>query len=438
MDSSIKIGSAWILIFSCLIGLVLIVLCVSLARYRHAVLLLRKEMDAKAVDYEQQVEKAKAAAQAKGDFLSRMSHEIRTPLNAILGMAQIAKNTSEKSKVKDCMDKLEDSSKHLLGVINDILDFSKIESGNFALDAKLFSLIRDIDFVVSMLKTKIADKNLNFSADVGGIQHDGVVGDMLRLNQVLINLLSNAIKFTDSGGTIELIVEELLHVGGESVYRFTVRDTGVGIDQEQAKKLFTPFMQANAGVARVYGGTGLGLAISQNIVRMMGGDIELETQPGIGSAFMFTIRTPAQESFTEFEERNVALAPPAKLHGKRILIVDDIEINREVVEALLDGSGAIMDVAVNGKEALDAFLTAGPYWYDLILMDMQMPVMDGCAATMEIRDSGKRDAQDIKIVAMTANVLPEDVQRARKAGMNGYLAKPIDLAELYAGMEEWL
>jgi signal transduction histidine kinase len=240
----------------------------------------RRELQKRTDELELQVNQARVAASAKGDFLSRMSHEIRTPLNAIIGMVQIMRGAPESDKIPEYMGLMEDNSKHLMGVINDILDFSKLESGRLVLDEQCFSLRRDIDFLSAMFQSRAGDKGLRLKIELLDITHDGVVADMLRLNQVLINLLSNAVKFTDSGGSVTLTVQELAHLNGESAYRFSVKDSGVGIEPEQAQKLFTPFTQANADISRVYGGTGLGLAISQSIVRMMGGDIELETQPG--------------------------------------------------------------------------------------------------------------------------------------------------------------
>lgn len=233
-----------------------------------------------------------------------------------------------------------------------------------------------------------------------------------------------------------LSVQEIAHMDESSVYRFSVQDSGIGIDPEQAKKLFTPFTQANSSVSRLYGGTGLGLSISQSIVRMMGGDIELETTPGKGSLFQFTIKVKAVEKAPKVQVITSKL--PAKLRGKRILIVDDIDINREIMMALLDGSGAHVDMAVDGNQALIIFLESNPYQYDLIFMDMFMPVMDGCTATEKIRACERPDAKTIKIVAMTANVMKEEMDRAFSAGMNGYLSKPVEMDVLCTKLEEWL
>ena len=439
MNEFIQIRAEWFIAMSCILCLFVSGMVFLLFRYRRRCSHLLDERQKMAVDFEEQVEKVKVSAKAKGDFLSQMSHEIRTPLNAIMGMVQIAQNTTNPDMVKDCIKKMEYNSKRLLQVVNDILDFSKMESGSFVFEKTRFSLTRELDFIASMFKTKADEKNLSLQIKAENIQHDGITTDKLRLNQVLINLISNAVKFTDSGGAVEASAEEMFHMDGESVYRFTVRDNGAGIEQEQVKKLFTPFTQANAGVARVYGGTGLGLAISQNIVQMMGGDIELETEFGKGSVFQFTIRVPAEEKvIISPSEDSKSAVSPEKLRGKRILVVDDIEINREIVTALLDGSGALIETAANGKEALDAFCAADPYWYDLILMDIQMPIMDGCTAAEKIRNSGRKDARDVKIIALTAHVTHEYVLKAYQSGMNDHIAKPIELTDLYAEMEEWL
>ena len=418
--------------------LALIFVSIRFHRCRRTVADLQDELRRQKESLELQIEKAKEAVGAKSDFLSRMSHEIRTPLNAIIGMAQIAQNASTPERMRESICKVEDSSKHLLGIINDILDYSKIEAGSLVLEEKLFSLTQDMNFVLSMVGLKAQEKGIDLRLEIDEIEHDGVRTDMLRLNQVLINLLSNAVKFTDAGGSVRLQAEELICVGEEAVYRFTVRDDGIGIDPLQARKLFTPFSQANAGIARIYGGTGLGLAISQNIVRMMGGEIEVETELGRGSVFQFTVRVPAQRQADEEKTSGALPVAPERIAGKRILIVDDIEINREVVAGLLDGCGVLIEMASNGREALDAFGSADGHRFDLILMDMQMPVMDGCTATQEIRASGQADAGSVPIVAMTANVMQEDVQRTREAGMNDYIAKPIEVEQLYRILEAYL
>ncbi|MDR0423926.1 MAG: response regulator, partial [Clostridiales Family XIII bacterium] len=380
---------------------------------------------------------AELASRAKGDFLSRMSHEIRTPMNAIVGMAQIAKNTPDIDRINSCLGKIQDNSNHLLGIINDILDFSKLEAGKLSLVEEQFSLKESIDFVVSMFEMKAKEKSLDFKLNIVRLEHDQLYTDALRLNQALINLLSNAVKFTEPGGMIELSINEESHDGDFGIYRFTVRDTGIGIEPKQAAKLFSPFEQANAVVGTRFGGTGLGLAISKNLVEMMGGGISLDSVPGKGSVFSFTInvRFISDAAKARPHKADEPSTAPCDLSGHRALIVDDIEINREILVEVLRGTGIETDCASNGLEALNKFRASLDGYYDVILMDMQMPVLDGCAATREIRACCKGDAQSVKIIAMTANVLAEDIKRALDSGMDGHLAKPVDFNALVRAID---
>lgn len=386
------------------------------------------------------LESTEHMTRAKGEFLSRMSHEIRTPMNAIIGMTQIGRHTNDYNKREECLIRIEENSNHLLGIINDILDYSKIDSGKLVLDSNWVSIRQNTDFIFSMLKSRADGKGLDFQVLLDNIEHDCVKVDALRLNQVLINFLSNAIKFTDAGGKIELTINELMAVGEESVYKFSVKDTGIGIDPLQIKKLFTPFSQANAGISRNYGGTGLGLVISKSIVEMMGGDIELETAPGKGSVFSFTIRLMAQKALPPMQKSPDGLASDAvpDFSRFRILIVDDIEINRVIAMEFLEASGVTMECAENGQDAVNIYMEKPAGYYDMIFMDMLMPVMDGCTATRMIRAAGKADSEAIKIIAMTANVLQEDVKRVFDAGMNGHIGKPVNVKEMFRVMGESL
>ena len=403
---------------------------------------------------------AETASRAKTDFMSRMSHEIRTPMNAITGMIQIAKVSDNINKIKGCLAQVESSSNHLLGVINDILDFNKIESGKLVLDVTEFSLSTNLDFVVSMMLTRAHQRNIGIRLNIENISNDGVSTDSLRLNQVLINLLSNAIKFSPEGSEVLLNVRELeteSPANGElfedaqeerrfSVFRFEVVDHGIGISKEHAAKLFKPFEQADGGITRNFGGTGLGLVISKSLVEMMGGKISFESEEGKGSLFAFTIRCPAQPVISKKipSEAEADICKSYDFSGRRCLVVDDIEINRAIIEELLSGTGITTETAGNGREAVDKFTSSETGHYDLILMDMQMPVMDGCTATRQIRaveaerysaaraasgDKEKPPEQPpgIPVIAMTANVLPEDVQMVIASGMNTHLGKPVDL-----------
>jgi signal transduction histidine kinase/CheY-like chemotaxis protein len=396
---------------------------------------------------------AEAASQAKGDFLSRMSHEIRTPMNAVIGMTQIAKSSDDIAKIRGCLDQVESSSTHLLGVINDILDFSKIEAGKLSLDETEFSLPANMDFVVSVMSPRAREKKIDLLLKLGTIVNDAVTAESLRLNQVLLNLLSNAVKFSPEGSGVELRAEERESGGGLSVFSFEVADRGIGISAANAEKLFKPFEQADGGITRKYGGTGLGLVIAKSLVEMMGGEISLQSEEGRGSTFSFTIRCPARPG----EESRSAAAAPAPgeeapafdFSGKRCLVVDDIEINREIILELLSGTGLEMETAGNGEEAAAKFREAPPGHFDVILMDMQMPVMDGCTATRQIRAAEEerrrsagtppdRPPRGIPVIAMTANVMEEDVKRAREAGMNAHLGKPIEIQSIFAVLRDFL
>ena len=377
---------------------------------------------------------AEAASRAKSDFLSRMSHEIRTPMNAIIGMAQILTGAKNLQKIETGINQIAASSQHLLGIINDILDFSKIEAGKLALESREFSLTQNTDFVVSMMRAKAAENNITINTGIKlPFLHDYIIADALRLNQVLLNILSNAVKFSHPGGVVDLSLEELSHANGISIFQFTVRDHGIGMTEQQTKQLFRPFEQGDRSVTRTYGGTGLGLAIAKSIVEALGGEIGFSSEPDKGSTFFFTIRVPAQ-SVSLQKNHGISLpddiAPPPNFSGKSMLVVDDIEINREIILELLSDSGIRMEEAQNGQEALDKFQNSPEGHFDFILMDMQMPVMDGCDATRAIRALPRSDAATVRIVAMTANVMREDVDKALASGMNAHTGKPIDVRHL--------
>ncbi len=386
-------------------------------------------------------QEAELANRAKGDFLSKMSHEIRTPMNAIIGMSQVAKQTEDLSKIRNCLQQIESSSDHLLGIINDILDFSKIEAGKLVLDDEPFVLMDDMEFVLSMIQPKMEEKELVLKSGIKTMQHNVITADVLRLNQVLLNLLSNAVKFSYEKGTIVVTAEEVDYSGGWGTYRFSVQDYGIGIDPDNAEKLFNPFEQADGSVSRKYGGTGLGLSISKNLIEMMGGELWVKSAGiGKGSCFSFTIHVRCEESVSG----NKKFIPEHQrsdtydFSGKRILIVDDIEINREIILELLSTTGIEIETASDGEEAVSKFLSASPGYYDIILMDVQMPIMDGLTATENIRSSFHIDAKKVVIIAMTANVLRDDVNSAMRSGMNNHLGKPVDLKVMLEMLDAYL
>lgn len=539
-----------------LLVLVLAVLMIFRARMRAAVI-------------QGNLEKAEAASRAKGEFLSRMSHEIRTPLNAILGMGAIAmQNLNDTEKVESCLKKLTLSSKHLLALINDVLDMSKIESGKVELRSEPFDLRAFLESLSSLYYIQAREKNLEYKTVLAGEVDEALVGDSLRLNQILTNLLSNALKFTPAGGSIELRVSQKKQSPSAVRLRFEVIDTGCGIDEQNYEKIFESFEQENSSVTNKYGGTGLGLSIVKRFSELMGGSVSVSSKLGEGSAFTVELpfkkathpkntadiprlkvlvvdsdpdaiayicsllhrmgmqveyvtngtlavsrvrdahsrqedfdicfvdcKLPDQDSFetirrirkvvenettavlitaydaVEIEKEAVqsgasgVLIKPlfasaitqaisslrqerplfdgkdsmnADFHGKRILLVEDNQLNREIAVELLRITGAEVECAEDGVEALKLFSQSPTDYYDLILMDIQMPRMDGLEATRQIRGLGRSDAGSVPIFAMTANAFAEDEQKSKAAGMNAHLSKPLDVKILYAQMKAFL
>ena len=384
---------------------------------------------------EQQRADADAASKSKSNFLANMSHEIRTPMNAIIGMTSIGKSSDDINRVKDCLQKIDGASKHLLGLINDVLDMSKIESGKFDLSESEFDFRRMIAQVENVNKFRIDDKNQNFMASIDEGIPQFLFGDDQRLSQVITNLISNASKFTPDYGNIQLDIRLISEEKEICVIQFSIIDSGIGISPEQQSKLFQSFQQAESDTSRKFGGTGLGLAISKSIVEMMGGRIWIESALGKGATFNFTIqikRGSGKSSITA-----VQYEPADHFEGHYILLAEDVEINREIVLALLESTLITIDCAENGKEALEMF-AAAPDKYELIFMDIQMPEMDGLEATRQIRALDIPNAKTIPIIAMTANAFREDVVKCLDAGMNGHLGKPLDFDDVLSKLRTYL
>ena len=369
------------------------------------------------------------SAEAKSNFLANMSHEIRTPMNAIIGMTTIARGAEgDAEKISDCLAKIERASAHLLGIINDVLDMSKIDASKFALAENPFSFREMLRSVYDINIVKVRERGQTLEMRVDEHIRDAVIGDDLRISQVINNLLSNAVKFSPDGGRIVLEANLSETEGACSRIRVSVADNGIGIPEAQREKLFKAFEQIDATRARKFEGIGLGLAISKSLVEMMGGRMSVESEPGVGSTFRFEVTLRHDEAEKRHEAPQTLGLDPSDAYdftGKRILLAEDIEINREIVSLFMEGTGVEIEYAENGWEACDKF-AAAPERYNLIFMDVHMPVMDGFEATERIRASGAPNAATITIVAMTANAFAEDVERCKRVGMNDHIAKPVD------------
>jgi len=394
----------------------------------------QKEMLAKLEDA---FEREHVANSAKSSFLSNMSHEIRTPMNAITGMVAIAKNSGDIERKDYCLGKIEGAASYLLGIINQILDMSKIEADKFELHSHSFDVEKMVRDVTSVLSVQIEEKGLSLGVYMDEAIPRFIIGDELRLSQVLTNLLVNAVKFTPAGGTASLRVSLMPDRG--NVLLVEVTDTGIGISPEHISRIFRAFEQAEADTPHKFGGTGLGLAISKRIVEMMGGTIRAESERGKGSRFVFTLPFETGDAVEDAAGRDL---PPGDLDpgcfaGHTVLLAEDVDINREIVVSLLEPTGITVDCAEDGKQALRMF-SESPDRYDMIFMDLQMPKLNGIAATRRIRKLGTEKAKTIPIVAMTANAFQEDIDDCLSNGMNDHLGKPLDFAQVLEKLRRYL
>lgn len=370
--------------------------------------------------------KAKAAGMARTRFLANLSHEIRTPMNAINGMLQIAEQSDDHEKMRSCLSTIRSASDQLLSLLNGILDISRIEEDRLTLGYDSFEPKSVITSLVDSFQMDAERKRQKLSVNAQDISQLTVSGDKMRLQQVLSNLLSNALKFTPEGGHIGLDIEGLKRDGNKTLLRFAVTDDGIGIKEELKEQIFVPFEQADGSTLRKYGGTGLGLAISQHIVNLMGGNIRVESKEGIGSAFSFSVWFDVESGPEEADQRAEAAADTYDFTGHTIMVVDDVEINRMIIGAFLEGTNVNLIEAENGEQAIQLFEQSAPGEIAVILMDIQMPVVDGFTASRTIRSLARDDARQVGILAMTANVYQEDIQQALDAGMDAHIGKPVD------------
>lgn len=402
------------------------------------------------------------ANRAKSIFLSNMSHDMRTLMNGIVGMTAIAmKHADNSAKISRCLNRIETASGYLLQLINDVLDMGKIEAGKLSITREEISLNNVLESVIMLIYSRIRERRHTLTLSVTDVRHVSFIGDKLRLNQILMNLLNNAVKYTPEGGSIALEIAEYTESSTLTPWlRFTVRDNGIGMDEEFLSKVFEMFTQESAGARTRFQGTGLGLAIASNLVTLMDGTIEVTSKKGAGSAF--TVRLPLTTSGMELPERaprcwSICInqdteewlipEPEASTHcdmetkslsGYRFLVVEDNELNLEIMTEILEGQGAMVETAENGQIAVEKFRASAPKYYNLVFMDIKMPIMSGYQAAQQIRALTHPDARTVPIIALTADAFPEDVEKALNSGMNAHMAKPLNLDILYAQIEKYV
>ena len=399
---------------------------------------LYREIRQKNQELEIVAKKAESAAHAKSEFLSRMSHDIRTPMNAIIGLTHLAKREDDMQVVREYLHKIDSSSKFLLGLINDILDLSKIENGEMTLNEGAFTKDEFVDSIQTVIKPIIDDKKIKFIFQMNdGV--DCIKIDRLRFSQIFFNLLSNAAKFTPTGGTIEFISEKIepdvKEAEGKVGIRFYVRDTGIGMSEEFLKHLYDPFSQEHSTLGDESKGSGLGLPIVKSLVDAMGGTISVKSELGKGTEFKIELYVEPTE--IPAEEQDI-VHDEDKLKGAHILLVEDNELNVYVAKTILEQFFCIVDVATNGMEAIDQFEKSEKHFYDIILMDVHMPVMDGIEATRRIRALDREDAVSVPIIAMTADAFDREKKQTLEAGMDCHLSKPIDPPVLYYMLSKYV
>ncbi|MDE6075593.1 MAG: response regulator, partial [Clostridia bacterium] len=388
---------------------------------------------------------AQYSNKSKTTFLSNMSHDIRTPMNAIIGFTTLASShLDNKEQVRDYLGKIMTSGNHLLSLINDVLDMSRIESGKVKIDEKEASLPEIMHDLKTIVQADVKAKKIDFSVDIVNVTNEAIICDKLRLNQVLLNIISNAVKYTKPEGKVGVRVIQTAEVReGYASYEFKVKDTGIGMSPEFLKHVFEPFEREQTSTVSGIQGTGLGLAITKNIVDLMGGTIAVESEMGKGSEFTVKFCFKVAEKPVESQRAEKAGAEETekaevRFDGKKLLLVEDNELNKEIAQTILETVGFVIDTADDGSVAVQKMKDMPAGTYDLILMDVQMPIMNGYEATRAIRAMDDPAKADIPIVAMTANAFDEDRKEAMDAGMNGFAAKPIDIEALMKTLQDIL
>lgn len=397
----------------------------------------RKSLEQKNVALQLAVQRETKANLAKREFLFNMSHDIRTPMNAIIGFTALAQtHIDDRGQVEDYLKKISVSSQHLLSLINDVLDMSRIESGKVTLEAKPVHLPELVHELRDIIQAVVSKKDLSLTLDTVGVENEDIIADPLRLEQILINVLANAVKFTPDGGQISLwIVQKDTAPAGYADFEFHIKDNGIGMSEEFQKHIFEQFARERTSTVSKIQGTGLGMAITKSLVDMMGGRITVKSEQGKGSEFTISLRFPIGEAKTG---QTPPAAKASAFTGKKLLVVEDNELNLEIASTLLKEAGFEVDTAENGKVAVEKVEAASADRYDLILMDIQMPEMDGYEATRRIRALPDTKKAALPIVAMTANAFEDDRKNALRAGMNGHIAKPLDIQKLFQVLSELL
>ena len=397
----------------------------------------RKSLEQKNVALQLAVQRETKANLAKREFLFNMSHDIRTPMNAIIGFTALAQtHIDDRGQVEDYLKKISVSSQHLLSLINDVLDMSRIENGKVTLETKPVHLPELVEDIGDTIQVGADKKHISFTVDTAGMKNEDVIADPLRLEQILINVLANAVKFTPDGGQISLrIVQKDTASADYADFEFHIKDNGIGMSEEFQKHIFEQFARERTSTVSKIQGTGLGMAITKSLVDMMGGRITVKSEQGKGSEFTISLRFPIGEAKTE---QTPPAAKASASAGKKLLVVEDNELNLEIASTLLKEAGFEVDTAENGKIAVEKVEAASADRYDLILMDIQMPEMDGYEATRRIRALPDTKKAALPIVAMTANAFEDDRKNALRAGMNGHIAKPLDIPKLFQVLSELL